>query len=256
MGTTVSVPVYDKSVEPPLFLGVAGVDVHLDEIEGILGEDASSSSMLDRFVLLSTARCPKIELSDLELNALRFLGGGDEATCEATNATDATAGFAGIVPEQCPFQSDLPRNLWENTEMEGKAYVARACCEVGGMVSGTSTHETAQPPSDACPVQVETESRGEEGGSDSSTGVIIGVVVGVVAVVAILALVFVMKKRQSSKSGTGDEEGRPSNAFGQQTSIDHSVTIAPPPPVAVATAVPPNNPAFSGSSAPPSFANL
>ena len=245
MGTTVSVPVYDKSVEPPLFLGVAGVDVHLDEIEEILGEDASSSSMLNRFVLLSTARCPKIELSDLELNALRFLGGGDEATCEATNATDATTGFAGIVPEQCPFQSDLPRNLWTNTEMEGKAYVDRACCETGGAV-----------PSDSCPAHVEAESRGEEGGSDSSTGVIIGVVVGVVAVVAILALVFVMKKRQSSKSGTGDEEGRPSNAFGQQTSIDHSVTIAPPPPVAVATAVPPNNPAFSGSSAPPSFANL
>ena len=86
----------------------------MDGIEEILGEDSTSSTMLDRFVLLSTARCPKIELSELELDALRYLGGGEDATCGASNAT-SSAGYVGIVPEKCPFQSDLPNNLWDNT---------------------------------------------------------------------------------------------------------------------------------------------
>ena len=114
MGTSVSTPVYDRSVSPPLFLGVTTVDMHMDDLEEILGEDSSSSNMLDRFVLLSTARCPKIELSDLELDALRFLGGGEEATCGVSNSTNTE--YAGIVPQECGFDSDLPNNLYKSTE--------------------------------------------------------------------------------------------------------------------------------------------
>lgn len=115
MGTSVSTPVYDRSVSPPLFLGVAAVDMPMDDVEQILGEEASSSNMLDRFVLLSTARCPKIELTEYELDALRFLGGGEEATCGASNATTGTS-YAGVVPEKCATQSDYPNNMWENTD--------------------------------------------------------------------------------------------------------------------------------------------
>ena len=114
MGTSVSTPVYDKSVTPPLFLGVVAVDMYMDDLEEILGEDSSSSNMLDRFVLLSTARCPKIELSEVELDALRFLGGGEEATCGMSNSTNTE--YTGIVPEECGFDSDLPNDLWHNTE--------------------------------------------------------------------------------------------------------------------------------------------
>jgi len=124
MGTTVSVPVYDRSVSPHLFLGVAAVDVYMDALEQIIGEDAASSPMLERFVELSTARCPKIELSERELDALRFLGGGERATCGVSNST----GYAGIVPEKCPFESDWPSQLWANTEKENKSYLERACC--------------------------------------------------------------------------------------------------------------------------------
>ena len=112
MGTTASVPVLDRSVSPSLFLGVVGVDMYMDGIEQVLGENATSSSMLRRFVSLSTANCPKIELSECELDALRFLGGGAEATCGICNSTN----YTGIVPEKCPFQSDLPNNLWQNTK--------------------------------------------------------------------------------------------------------------------------------------------
>ena len=112
MGTTVSAPVYGRSVSPPLFLGVVAIDVYMDALEQLLGEDTASSSMLKRFVLLSTARCPRIELTECELDALRFLGGGEQGTCGLCSSSS----YAGIIPEQCPFQSDLPNNLWHNTD--------------------------------------------------------------------------------------------------------------------------------------------
>ena len=114
MGFSASAPVHDRSVTPPQLLGVATIDMYTDDLEQVLGEDASSSTMLDRFVLLSTARCPTIELTECEIEALRFLGGGEEATCGACNTTGT--GYASILPEKCPFQSDLPNNCWHNTE--------------------------------------------------------------------------------------------------------------------------------------------
>jgi len=132
-GTTVSVPVYDRSVEPPLFLGVAAIDMYLDAFEQVLGQSASSSNMLDRFVRLSTATCPKIELTECELDALRFLGGESEATCGRCGNNDSS--FIGVIPEKCPFVSDLPNNLWDNTDDEGKSYEEKACCEIGGITA-------------------------------------------------------------------------------------------------------------------------
>ncbi|KAL7545567.1 hypothetical protein ACHAWF_009001 [Thalassiosira exigua] len=141
MGTTVSAPVFDRSVRPPQLLGVVGIDMYMDALAKILGEDASSSTMLDRFVMLSTARCPEISLTECELDALRFLGGGAEATCGVCNGTS----YAGIIPEKCPLQSEevLPNNLFQNTDLEGtETYEERACCEAGGIV-----------PSESCPAE-------------------------------------------------------------------------------------------------------
>jgi hypothetical protein len=84
----------------------------MSAIEQILGEDANSSTMLDRFVSQSTASCPKIGLTDCELEALRFLGAGKDATCRMCNSTS----YVGIVPEKCLSQSDLPNDIWDNTD--------------------------------------------------------------------------------------------------------------------------------------------
>ena len=123
VGTTVSVPVYDRSVSPPLFLGVAAIDMYMDALEQVSGEDAMSSSMLNRFVMLSTARCPRIELTECEFDALRYLGGGTEATCGVCN--DQT--YAGVIPEKCPFVSDLPNNLWQNTDCKYLWFLLLVC---------------------------------------------------------------------------------------------------------------------------------
>jgi len=51
----------------------------------MLGDDYYASL----FVLVSpTARCPEIELTERELDALRYLGGEKEAACGAGNAMD------------------------------------------------------------------------------------------------------------------------------------------------------------------------
>mmetsp|Transcript_9306 Transcript_9306/g.13963 ORF Transcript_9306/g.13963 Transcript_9306/m.13963 type:complete len:140 (-) Transcript_9306:415-834(-) len=81
-------------------------------LEQVLGEDAQCSTMLQRFVLLSTAQCPKIHLSECQLDALRYLSGGQEATCGRCNSTE----YPGIIPAECSLKPDLPNNLWQNTE--------------------------------------------------------------------------------------------------------------------------------------------
>jgi len=114
IGTTISAPAFDRSVNPPIFIGVVGIDMYMDALEEVLLEDAMSSTMLQRFVMLSTARCPDIQLSECELDGLRFSGGGEEAKCGVCNSTS----YTGIVPEQCEMMGDYPKNLWENTESE------------------------------------------------------------------------------------------------------------------------------------------
>ncbi|KAL7449563.1 hypothetical protein ACHAWC_001619, partial [Mediolabrus comicus] len=128
-GTTNSAPVFDRSVTPPLFLGVVASDVYLDAFEKVLEEDARSSTMLQRFVQLSTAQCPKIDLTECQLEALRYLGGGQEATCGQCDSYWYSGEYPGIIPAECPFKPDLPTNLWENTDLEGVKYEDRACCQ-------------------------------------------------------------------------------------------------------------------------------
>ncbi len=158
MGTTVSVPVYDRSVYPHLFLGVAAVDVYMEALEQIIGEDAASAAMLERFVELSTARCPKIELSECALDALRFLGGGERATCGVCNNT----AYVGIVPEKCPFESDWPSQLWENMDKQDKSYLERACCPAKGS-------EVVNDSAEVCTIDVVNETPNTSGSSTKST---------------------------------------------------------------------------------------
>lgn len=138
--STVSAPVYDRSVQPPLFLGVVAVDSYIDALEQILGEDATSFAMLQRFVLLSTAHCPKIKLSECELDALRFIGGGLQATCGKCNNTV----YAGIVPEKCPLQGDLPNNLWQNTHREWFKFLMICCRGLDILLTKRCLHSSSR----------------------------------------------------------------------------------------------------------------
>ncbi|KAL7486287.1 hypothetical protein ACHAW6_011887 [Cyclotella cf. meneghiniana] len=141
MGTGVSAPAYDRSVTPPLFLGVAAVDMYMDDFERALGKNASSTTVLDRLVLLSTAHCPRIELSQRELEALRFLGGGEQGKCNVSNHTEDTS----IFPMLCLNQDDMPSDVWNNNKMHGKSYSDRACCQIGSTVSSGTCNVPPNP---------------------------------------------------------------------------------------------------------------
>ncbi|KAL3787479.1 hypothetical protein HJC23_001129 [Cyclotella cryptica] len=116
MGTGVSAPAYDRSVSPPLFLGVAAVDMLIEDFEKALGATVSSSTVLEKLVLRSTLRCPRIDLSLCELEALRFIGGGESSQCGVCNDT----GYDSTVTTECPNQSDLPSDIWNNTESKSQ----------------------------------------------------------------------------------------------------------------------------------------
>jgi len=209
-GTTVSAPVYDRFVKPPLFLGVVGVDIYMDALEQVLGEDATSSTMLQRFVLLSTARCPEIELTECELDALRFLGGKEQATCGVCSSNN----YTGIVPKKCPSQSDLPNNLWENTDNDGKKYEDRACCESGGVI-----------PSKSCPIQKDSD------------GAIIGIVIGVSAALFVTCFCCCYLRRQAKARKT-----KPKRDTNEQTEPEFNVVS---PYEGTSVMVPPSAPSTS-----------
>jgi hypothetical protein len=144
MGTTVSVPVYDRDVDPPIFLGgelnsvcvyvacqcniispfksckVAAVDIYLSPIQQILEEGAIF--WLNKWTQGRNLVSPATNSTDLtacQLDALRYLG-SHEATCEVCDRTD----YAGIVPEPCEFSKNASlEELIHNTDCKLRCLV-------------------------------------------------------------------------------------------------------------------------------------
>ena len=157
LGTTVSVPVYDRSKQPHVFLGVAAVDLHLAALDAALGvaPGRGSQESIDRIADISTATCPILQLDLCELESFRRQGAPkDEALC--TNSC-AEEDFVQVEEESCPFGDKYPSDLWVNNDNAGLTFEDRVCCVIGQTV-----------PSDQCPA-------GDGGGDDSSNkGAIIG----------------------------------------------------------------------------------
>ncbi|KAL7515949.1 hypothetical protein ACHAWX_001012 [Stephanocyclus meneghinianus] len=218
MGTGVSAPVYDRSVSPPLFLGVAAVDMLIDDFEKALGANVSSTDVLENLVSRSTLRCPRIDLSQCELEALRSIGlGGESSKCGVCNDTE----YASTVTTECPNQSDLPSNVWDNTDKRGMNYPDRACCVIGTTFSSSTCAANNMP---------------TEAPSSASTQTALVVGVPILIVISLLAFSFILWKRKKSS--------KPDPIFHQSSSINDSVSVIAPPENLTPSA-PPFNPAFS-----------
>ena len=111
LGTAVSAPVYDRSVNPPMFVGVAAMDFTVKFMQEKVGkyETETYDILLDELVKKSVAICPKLNLNECELQSLRKLSGGAGAMCP-----DECTDTIGIEPKACKANDDYPSMLWEN----------------------------------------------------------------------------------------------------------------------------------------------
>ena len=162
LGTTVSVPVYDRSKNPPLFLGVASIDVSLAALDVALGLEPGrgSEESINRIALVSATRCPTLKLELCELESFRRQSSaGDDGLCSSNCTTDD---FVEVEEKPCQITNDYPTDLWKNVENAGLSYEDRVCCVIG---------ETA--PSEICPF---------DDGDDSSDWLFLWALFGVAGV--------------------------------------------------------------------------
>jgi hypothetical protein len=131
MGTTVSVPVYDRTKTPHLFLGVVGVDLALDALNAALGtasDGNNDSEAIWRVATRSVARCPSFKLTKCELEAYRLATSGEAARCNSNCTSD---GFIETHTKHCATVKNYPSDLFANTNLENQSYESRVCCAVG-----------------------------------------------------------------------------------------------------------------------------
>ena len=137
MGTTVGAPVYDRTLTPPHFIGVAAIDMAVDFLEEQSG--SVYQELLDSLVLRSKARCPTLRLEKCVLQALRLSTGGMGSVCSAADlggddcmTSDSTVerrNGSTYDPPTC--MNAAPRDVWANHDLQGSSYEDRACCVPG-----------------------------------------------------------------------------------------------------------------------------
>ncbi len=129
--TSVGVPVFDRNVTPYQLLGVAGVGTYMDSLKRIHGENTTDLMFQNWINSRSTmiGACPVIDPTDCQLEKLRFLGGGENATCGVCNNTSYDS---SVAPEKCPSNDSLSISLWNNIESK---------CEVMVLLISTSASQ-------------------------------------------------------------------------------------------------------------------
>lgn len=214
IGTTVSAPVYDRTKNPPLFLGVVGIDLLMDSLTEALGgiNPLTTREALQRVVDFATARCPILDLDECVLESYRRQGtAGEDALCGARQLAGGNRtvckpeDFVQVEEEACLTVSDYPRNLWDNIEHEWKGYEEVVCCQVNETV-----------PSDTCGVDPGPKVRGWG---------IVGIVAGSLC---LLACICSLGPRKDGR-GTSTSNGYETPVVPEQQKIIQLTPIRPPP---------------------------
>lgn len=182
LGTSVSAPVYDRSVDPPVLAGVVGLDLSLAALQDALGVQGETgmSEVIRRLVDRSVAYCPTFNLTDCQYQSLRYndqASPADEALCsdQCTNITSPEV-------EIC-ISGEYPQVTLNNKNLSDNSYEERACCHVN------STNVTMGS-SDVC-MDVQTVPNNPE---IKHSNVVIGIavaasVVGFAIIVALIRIV-------------------------------------------------------------------
>lgn len=137
LGTTASAPVYDRSVTPPIFVGVVGLDISFSAMEIALGEnqEATRDVFIKKITELSGGSCHKIDIEECQLQSLRKFGSGDKAN-DGAACSNSTSTCPSSIDSLRPNTPDLcdetyPFNLWANEAFIGRSYEEKTCCTVG-----------------------------------------------------------------------------------------------------------------------------
>ncbi len=102
---------------------VAAVDVYKEAIDRVLGEDATTLLMkwISKTDLMGTTQ---IALDECQLDALRLLGGGENATCGICSSTS----LVGVLPEKCDYTVDSLNRIWDNTDCKSRTLFSTFYC--------------------------------------------------------------------------------------------------------------------------------
>lgn len=244
-GTTVSAPVYDRSVDPPIWLGVVGVDFTVGAMTRVVGGSNAYEVVLEKLVATSVARCPALDDAKLPclIESLRREAGND-ASCGVECPVDVRS-----EPETCGSDEYYPSELWVNQAFKADGYHAvlpyteRTCCDPDAAASGAEGGGAG-----TC----SSSDLGEEGGA--TVGVIAGAVVGVaVLVVALMCCRIRQNKARQDEARMAREVRMGMTQPGYPSTVRSNPSPAPM--VVQMGAMPPGAPAmgvqYVGASAPP-----
>ena len=134
LGITVSAPVYNKNIQPPILVGVVGMDFSFLAMERAFGEESDKARdvIIKEIVASNKARCPVFSLNSCQKDSLRINGGAkveDEASCnECSNNTQ----IQDFLPPLCTNATKWSGiNVWNNDNTKFWSYEERTCCNVG-----------------------------------------------------------------------------------------------------------------------------
>jgi von Willebrand factor type A domain len=236
-GTTVSRPVYDRTRDPPVFLGVVGINFDLRAFDAALssGITVTAKETIRQEVvrqigyLSNNSSCPRVlnptacELATYQASSHGYEGNRQSISFCDRGCTDPT----GASFQEPVCEDGGPNDLWNNTHflLHEASYTDRFCCK------NSSTAENVATPTEedvclaaAVPTNPPTGSLEitNSGGGGLSRGAIAGIALSFVAVLAGLLLYGWKRKR-----GVCTRDRR-----GAETSSSPIITPPPPPPPA------------------------
>lgn len=130
LGTSVSVPVFDRSKDPPLFLGVATIDMSMAALDAAVGSgpEQNSEGVLRRLASRSKAQCPSLDLGQCQIESFRQQSAPDgDFRCSSHCTMEELMKFE---EEMCLSDGENGRSedLWANTDYTGLSFGERGAC--------------------------------------------------------------------------------------------------------------------------------
>jgi len=217
-GTTISSPVFDRSVDPPVFLGVVGIDLPMSAINRALGvssEAGTNDLPTEEIFKAASFKCPALELSPCLMESFRMVS-GEESMCERNNFTSCD--LVRVTTTMCPHAMDYTAHPLVDAIHQGlPSDMDRLCCEIPPDICMEETSPTASPTASSSGSNTGNKNdtvaknTDQQSKNDRNTNMIIWVTIAVLVplVVLVLVVLWVMAIRRRRPS-TMPRRRRPS----------------------------------------------